>query len=204
MIQTDEIIDNQQKTLYLECIETMVHTTEQLLLHAHTNPDAYDRVRFKPFNITALCKKVASHKAPILYNNGFDIIFEAKNDLWIIGSDVVIESLLNNLIDNAQKYAKNDTATQENKITLSLQEDEETFTMSIIDNGPGIPEKYLEKIFDRFFRLDTKKKGTGLGLNIVKQIVELHNGSINLSNISPHGLNVSITFPKYISNKKSS
>ncbi|WP_024954476.1 sensor histidine kinase [Sulfurospirillum arcachonense] len=196
MIETDDSINEEQKEFYLESIRNMVHTSEQLLLHAHTNPDVYDRINFKPFDLTELCKKVALLKAPILYADGFDIIFEAKKSLWINGVDVIIESLLNNLINNAQKYALSENTTEKNTLTISIHENQNTITMSISDNGPGIPKEYLKKIFNRFFRLDTKKQGTGLGLAIVKQIVELHNGSIELTNIKPHGLNISITFPK--------
>jgi len=196
-IEMDESIDAKQKPFYLENINTMVHTTEQLLLHAHTNPDAFDRVQFKPFNLTALCKKIAMQKAPILYQNGFDMAFESKESYWINGGAVIIESLLCNLIDNAQKYARNENATENNTLTLCLKEEKETIIMRLLDNGPGIPEKYLDKIYDRFFRLDTQQQGTGPGLSIVKQIVELHDGSIALTNRKPHGLDVSITFPKY-------
>ena len=196
-IEMDESIDAKQKPFYLENINTMVHTTEQLLLHAHTNPDAFDRVQFKPFNLTELCKKIAMQKAPILYQNGFDMAFESGESYWINGGAVIIESLLCNLIDNAQKYARNENVTENDSITLCIKEENETIIMSLLDNGPGIPEKYLTKIYDRFFRLDIQKQGTGLGLSIVKQIVELHDGSIELSNRKPHGLDVSITFPKY-------
>ncbi|MDD3342759.1 MAG: ATP-binding protein [Sulfurospirillaceae bacterium] len=196
-IEMDESVDAKQKSFYLENINTMVHTTEQLLLHAHTNPDAFDRVQFKPFNLTELCKKVAMQKAPVLYQNGFDISFESNDNFWINGSAIIIESLLCNLINNAQKYAVNEDNTENNAITLCIEEERETIRLSMLDNGPGIPEKYLTKIYDRFFRLDTQKQGTGLGLSIVKQIVELHNGSIELTNRKPHGLKISITFPKY-------
>lgn len=195
MLETDETIDEEQKNLYLESINTMTYTTEQLLLRAHTNPDTYDRTNFFPFDLTELCKKVAQRKAPILYANGFDIIFEANQSMWINGSPIVIESLLNNLIDNAQKYAKDES--NENTVTLRLQEREETVIMTLLDNGPGIPEKFLHQIFDRFFRLDTSQKGTGLGLNIIKQIVKLHNGSIKIFNKKPHGLEINIIFSKY-------
>lgn len=196
MLETDDSINEEQRGFYLESIHTMVHTTEQLLLQAHTNPDTYDRINFKPFNLTKLCKKVALLKAPILYADGFDITFEGKKNLWISGVDIIIESLLNNLITNAQKYAINENSEETSILTFRIQENNDTVIASILDNGPGVPEQYLEKIFTRLFRLDTQKKGTGLGLAIVKQIVELHNGSIKITNRKPHGLNISMTFPK--------
>lgn len=200
-IELDESIDNEQRLLYLESINTMVYTTEQLLLHAHTNPDTFDNIQFKPFNLTELCKKVAMNKAPVLYKSGLEMAFEAQDDFYINGSPIIIESLLNNLIDNAQKYAYSLNSEEKNVLSFSIKEaNETTIIMNISDNGPGIPEKFLNKIYDRFFRLDTQKHGTGLGLSIVKQIVELHTGSITLTNKIPHGLDVNITFPKYQNN----
>jgi two-component system, OmpR family, sensor histidine kinase TctE len=197
LLQTDESINKEQKALYLESINTMTYTTEQLLLRAHTNPDTYDRTTFSPFDLTKLCKKVAQRKAPILFENNFDIVFEAKSSMWMNGSPIVIESLLNNLIDNAQKYAKNKSINEKNIITLRLKEEPTTLVMFFSDNGPGIAEKFLDQVCDRFFRLDMSQKGTGLGLNIIKQIVKLHNGSIKISNKKPHGLEICIIFPKY-------
>ncbi|MBW1814867.1 MAG: two-component system sensor histidine kinase CreC, partial [Deltaproteobacteria bacterium] len=66
------------------------------------------------------------------------------------------------------------------------------------DNGPGIEDFAKQKIFDKFFsmrRQDTGQKSTGLGLNLVKEIAELHNGTIQLENISPHGVRASLSLP---------
>lgn len=195
-LDLDESIDKEQKILYLENINTITHTIDQLLLHAHTSPDTFDSTQFKPFNLTKLCKTIAMRKAPILYQNRFDIIFKAEDVFWIYGEHAIIESLLNNLIDNAQKYAYNKRCN-ENTITLHLEDKDNRVIINILDNGPGIPKESINKVFDRFVRLNKHKKGTGLGLSIVKQIVELHNGTIRLSNKKPCGLHVAIEFRKY-------
>lgn len=196
-IELDEAIDNKQRLLYISNINTMGRTIDQLLLHAHTNPDTFDCMQFKPFNLTDLCKKVAMNKTPLLYKYGIEMMFEAKQDFYINGSDTIMESLLNNLIDNAQKYAQPTHEGGRTILSFFIHEIEHKIVMNISDNGPGIPEKYLDKIFDRFFRIDTKTHGTGLGLSIVKQIVELHSGTIMLTNKASHGLNIDIEFPKY-------
>jgi len=66
------------------------------------------------------------------------------------------------------------------------------------DNGPGVADFAKKKIFDKFFsiqRPDTGQKSTGLGLNFVKEIADLHNGTIQLENISPHGVRASLSLP---------
>lgn len=195
-IEIDASIDNKQKKHYLSNIDSITHTIEQLLLYAHTSPKVFDHIHFRPFNLTKLCKDIAMRKAPILYRDGFEIAFHVEGDIWINGDAIIIETLLNNLIDNAQKYAHSDQSAK-HTITLRIEEKDNTTIMSISDNGPGMPEAHLDKVCNRFIRIDTEKQGSGLGLSIVKQIVELHHGSIELTNIKPHGLNVSISLPKY-------
>lgn len=86
-----------------------------------------------------------------------------------------IERVFNNLISNAIKYSP-----QNGKITVMLKIDAENYAdISVTDEGPGIEEKYLSKLFDRFYRVENSVhtvKGTGLGLYLVKTTVEKHHG----------------------------
>ena len=71
--------------------------------------------------------------------------------------------------------------------------------MEIIDEGPGIPDYALEKIFNKFFSLnrpDTDKKSTGLGLNFVREVAELHDGKINIENLPKGGVRARFMIPK--------
>jgi two-component system sensor histidine kinase CreC len=70
--------------------------------------------------------------------------------------------------------------------------------LSIADSGPGIPDYAKDKIFEKFFSLqrpDTGKKSTGLGLNFVKEVAELHFGSISLENLQQGGVKATLTLP---------
>jgi len=90
----------------------------------------------------------------------------------------LLEHLFLNLISNAARYSK------ENKpIEIILEKiNGGKISISVVDYGPGIPNEYKEKIFERFFRIDKdrsrKEGGTGLGLSIVRQIVRIHHGSV--------------------------
>lgn len=186
---------SQKKDQYMTIIDTMAHTTQQLLMYAKTNPDAFDRLRLKPLNLCELCEKIAMAKVPFIYAQGFEFAYEAPKELWINGGPIILESLLQNLLDNALHYARSFDGKPMGMITLSLTEENKHAILKVSDEGPGIAEEYLEQVCERFFRVDTKKHGSGLGLGIVKHIAELHNASMHLSNRSPQGLEVCIHFP---------
>jgi len=196
LMQMDACLQqSSKKERYTGIIDTMAHTTQQLLMYAKTNPDAFDRVRLKPINLSALCEKVASDKVPFIYAEGFEFVYECSGALWINGGPIILESLLQNLLDNALLYARTAEDKPMGTITLSVENDSNFAILKVCDEGPGIAPEYLDRVCERFFRLDTKKNGSGLGLGIVLHIVELHNATLNFSNRFPHGLEVKIVFP---------
>jgi two-component system phosphate regulon sensor histidine kinase PhoR len=87
-----------------------------------------------------------------------------------------------NLIDNAIKYGDKDKG----KVNISIFDFHDYYLVEIKDNGDGIPEEYLFRVFERFFRTDSarsrQKGGTGLGLAIVKHIIEAHHQKISVRN----------------------
>lgn len=91
-----------------------------------------------------------------------------------------INQVIKNLIDNAIKYGKD-----EGFVKIDLTEKDKTVSVKVIDNGLGIPQDHLDKIFRRFYRVEKSRSremgGTGLGLSIVKHIIEAHNSNITVS-----------------------
>ena len=99
-------------------------------------------------------------------------------------------NVMANLLDNAIKYSKDKT-----EISIRSQNRKKYIVLSIEDNGIGIPEKHLNKIFERFYRVPTGNvhnvKGFGLGLNYVKTIAKLHHWKIKVK--SEHGKGTTFT-----------
>lgn len=99
---------------------------------------------------------------------------------------------LNNLIDNALKYA--------NTAGVQLLEERGSRTILIEDDGPGIPEADLERVFEPFFRLETSRSsetgGTGLGLSVARTIVHAHGGTLLLANMPSGGLRAVVRLPE--------
>lgn len=104
----------------------------------------------------------------------------------------LMTQLLINLIGNSIKYG-----VQGGKVTVRASNSEETCTFTISDNGIGIKEDELEHIFERFYRADKARdrSGSGLGLSIVKWIVELHDGKIFVSSEYGKGTEITIEIP---------
>jgi len=90
-----------------------------------------------------------------------------------------IEQVLVNLIDNGIKYGN-----QDGKVTVLIEDRKKSYLISVKDNGPGISEKHLPRLFERFYRVDKSRTklsgGTGLGLSIVKHIVQAHGSKIQV------------------------
>ncbi|WP_409477722.1 ATP-binding protein [Pseudobdellovibrio sp. HCB154] len=103
----------------------------------------------------------------------------------------LMEHALANIVLNAAIYTPPGS-----EINIKLKKLEDEFNIVIEDNGPGIPEESLTKVFDKFYRVPgSPTGGTGLGLSIVKSIVELHQGSIHVENVIPHGARFIVSLP---------
>lgn len=123
----------------------------------------------------------------------FDLI---GRTFTIIGDSIHLTNVVYNLLENALKYSK------EPQINVVLQEDEETLQLSIEDNGMGISEEFLPKIFDKFFRVPTGNvhniKGYGLGLSYVKNVVERHHGTIEVNSRVGEGSTFILRLPTHV------
>ena len=111
-----------------------------------------------------------------------------------VDSDM-IEQVLFNLIENAIKYT-----TAQGQITLEVDESEKNITVWVRDTGVGIPREDLDRVFERFYRVDKTRSramgGTGLGLSIVKHIIDFHGGSVGVESTSGIGSNFYFILPK--------
>jgi signal transduction histidine kinase len=112
--------------------------------------------------------------------------------LRMTGDKQLISQAVVNLLDNAVKYTPNS-----GEISVSLRQEGDRIIITVADNGPGIPDQFLEKAKERFFRIDESRNtpGTGLGLSLVNAVAGLHHGTLTLENNHP-GLKAVLTLAK--------
>ncbi len=119
----------------------------------------------------------------------------AGGDFTIRGDKDRLEQVFVNLVDNAIKYTK-----EGGRIKVQLVQAGDSVIVTVEDNGIGIPKEDIERVFERFYRVDKARSrelgGTGLGLSIAKHIVLAHNGEIRIESEINKGTKVFVTLPK--------
>jgi signal transduction histidine kinase len=123
-------------------------------------------------------------------NDNFDITRELNENLYAKVDAEKLKQVMGNLLSNAYKYS-----THNKKIDIRLYKKMKEIYIEVEDHGIGIPEDQLHRIFEKFYRVDQKEgiSGTGLGLTVVKEIVEAHGGKISVSSKIGKGSKISIT-----------
>ena len=149
----------------------------------------------EPVNLTDIINEVVDERRVIAYSKGIYIENDITRKLYMSGNSSLLESIFNNLIDNAIAYSGG------TRIRLELSgEHDGKMTITLSDNGSGVPPEHLPRLFERFYRIDKGRSraagGTGLGLSIVKNAVILHGGNITAENLNNGGLSFKITLSK--------
>ncbi|MDV6168221.1 HAMP domain-containing sensor histidine kinase [Flavobacterium sp. DG1-102-2] len=113
------------------------------------------------------------------------------NSYDYLGNPYLLQAAFSNIIENACKYSDNHSCH------ININASEDAVTLKFLDNGIGIPKEDLEKIYGLFYRGKNKnhEKGYGIGLSIVKQIISLHNGSIDVTSVVGKGTVFTVVLP---------
>lgn len=186
--------DEKRHQIYVRALadtERLQGLVENLLLVNRVEAGKFP-LEMKRTDISELTQQlIKRHFASELEKGIFTIAFEAG--LWIACDHQAMESIVINLIENAQKYAVS------SNIDVRIGKQGHSILLSVADQGPGIPDIEKERVFQRFFRLgneDTRStKGTGIGLYLVRQLVEMQHGTIHVKDNVPKGTSFEVRLP---------
>lgn len=160
----------------LSGVNRSTHVVQQLLTLNRMEPDAA-LLETTDVDLVKHASEVAGMLAPDAIAKNIELELIAPDTISTIqGNSIAIDILIRNLVDNAIRYSP-----EHSFVKIQIQETEKQIMLSVIDNGPGIPESLRKRVFERFFRITgTPSTGSGLGLSIVQQIATLHQATIEL------------------------
>ncbi|MDP9324267.1 MAG: HAMP domain-containing histidine kinase, partial [Acidobacteriota bacterium] len=184
-------LDQDTRSRYLGIVEQETHKLEAIigdLLDLARLEGGGDRLRAEPVAVEDLFKRVADRHQPVLRDRNVTLDFDiADGTPRILGDAARLEQALQNIAFNAIRHTPSG-----GRVSLSASAAPDGVLITVRDTGPGIPAEHLPHVFDRFYKVDAARAGTpvpsgsGLGLSIVRAIIERHGGSVSARN-APEG-----------------
>ncbi|HEV2539233.1 MAG TPA: ATP-binding protein [Frateuria sp.] len=168
-------------------------TSAQLLALTRAQSPLATPTRHAPVDLARLVPEAVSLRVPEALAAGIDLGYQgAQGPLRVMGDAASLHELLDNLVDNALRYAGRGS-----NVTVSLAPlPGGGARLRVEDDGPGVPDEWLARLGERFFRVPgSAEAGTGLGLAIVQRIAERHGARIQYRRAAQHGLSVDVHFP---------
>ncbi len=190
---------NKNQKERLEVIKSSSATLLQLisdLLDAQKLDLGQLKIKRQTDNLRTTIQKTITAMAPQALTDEIDLTYNVKRDIYAFYDDERISQVLTNLIKNSLRAGSSKTG----KVEVLIEEMPSEVKISVKDNGRGIPKDSLDKVFRKFYQVDTsttrEKGGSGLGLSICKGIVEAHGGKIWVESELGKGSTFSFTLPK--------
>jgi two-component system, OmpR family, sensor histidine kinase TctE len=171
------------------------HLVAQLLTLTRAEPEAAAHHDWVTVDLRRLARETTAELVPRALAAHVDLGFDEGEgapdaSASVRGIPLLLREALSNLIDNAIRYAGRDAT-----ITVRVGADASDAWIEVEDDGPGLPADELEHVFERFVRGTQDGSGCGLGLAIVREIVERHGGRARLAGVAPHGLVARMSLP---------
>ena len=176
--------------------DRLTRMTSNLLNLTALDSRQFTPTETEPVNLGACCKKAVRMLGPYAAEMGAQIEQSSEENCYVLAREDDIFQLVLNLAENGVKYSQKD-----GQVRLIAYSQGSTAVLIVEDNGVGIPEDELERIFQRFYRVDKARSreagGTGLGLAIVQETAEKFGGTVTAANRPQGGARFTVQFPLY-------
>lgn len=147
-------------------------------------------------SVSEACQRVVDRLAPAGAGKGLSIRCQAGADCMVLGNALTVDQMVYNLVDNAIKFSPAGGVVE-----VAVSADDGFVLLVVSDDGPGIPDEYKARVFERFFRVDSSRSretgGTGLGLAIVKHAAESMGGKVHVEDAPSGGARFVVRLPLY-------
>jgi len=166
--------------------------TELLTLVRMDRKDS--KLNVKECNVNKMVELILHRLRPIAQKRDIELTMVSMREVYAEIDEVKMIMVITNLVENAVKYNRD-----HGKVRVTINADPYNFYISVEDTGVGIPQDSLDKIYERFYRVDKSRSrevgGTGLGLSITKSIILQHHGAIDVQSILGEGTKFTVTIP---------
>ena len=189
---------SQQVDYYRERLADCVEESDRVLVMLNTLMDISEaesgtlQLRREPVPLAEVVARAIDLYRDVADAKGVTLALASASDVVVTADRTRLEQVAANLIDNAVKYTP-----AGGRVDVDVLRDEGAALLRVRDTGPGVPENELPRIFDRLFRGDTSRaeRGLGLGLSLVKAVVEAHGGSVDVVSEPGHGSTFTVRLP---------
>lgn len=191
----DETVESQKDWLENALVESkrMAKIVDDLLTLSRADAQQ-QTLQLRRFMLDKVLKEVSASFEPVAINQNITLSTDIQSEIEFFGDSDRIKQLFIILIDNALKYSNIG-----GKVSVQLRQIDKFIEIKVADTGEGIEKEHLEKIFDRFYRVDKSRSrnegGSGLGLAIAKWIVDEHKGKIKADSILGKGTKFTVLLP---------
>jgi len=173
--------------------ERLIRLVNDLLVLTRADAGTLNMNR-EPLDLVELARARCDHLSALAARHNVRLAVTGAESAWILGDADRLSQVLDNLLDNAIRYSPEGST-----VTVEINSSENEWQCAVSDCGPGIPEKHLPFIFDRFYRVDASRNrqtgGAGLGLAIVRALIQAQGGQISAESTVGAGTTIRFSLP---------
>lgn len=198
MLTTGALHDPENSEKFLGIVsaqtERLIAIIDDLLALSYLESSRRERVENEVVYLSGTIDRIVQYNSSVARKKKIDIVVEVEENLSLKGKSLLFEQMIGNLLENAIKYSENEKC-----VRITAVKEEKELRIIVSDEGRGIAAHHLDRIFERFYRVDKARSrnagGTGLGLAIVKHIAQMYGGAVSVESKVGEGSSFIIIFP---------